>query len=148
MESDFDVWIPVLQVHSEHPSEVYSLPSGRDLALLTRSSQLFSNCRFLQPQIFPENVGDPFWRNRFLGCGTVVGGAGDANHSATGRFLVFLLAMSPFSEIFRLPLSRGFYSQNWVFVQKQASVSPGRERSVSPSRERFWARRHHFGPPK
>ena len=70
----------------------------------------------------------------------MLGGASLPNHSATSRFLVFLLAMSPFHEIFRLPLSRGFYSQNWVFVQKQASVSPGRER--------FWAGRHHFGPPK
>ena len=41
MESDLDVWTPVLQVHSEHLSEVYSLPPGRDLALLNRSSPLF-----------------------------------------------------------------------------------------------------------
>ena len=78
----------------------------------------------------------------------MVGGAGLPNHSATGMVLVFSLKKSPFHEIFRLPLSRGFYSQNWVFVQKQASVSPGRERSVSPARERFWAGRHHFEPPK
>ena len=93
-------------------------------------------------------AGDPFWINRFLGCGTMVGGTGDSNHSATGRFLVFSLAMSPFHEFFRLPLLRGFYSQYWVFVQKEASVSPVRERWVSPVRERFWGGRHYFGPPK
>ena len=78
----------------------------------------------------------------------MVGGAGDPNGSAWGLFLVFLLEKSPFYEIFRLSLLRGFYSQNWIFAQKQASVSPGRERSVSPARERFGAGRHHFGPPK
>ena len=61
----------------------------------------------------------------------MVGGAGVPNHSATGQFLVFSLAMSPFHEIFRLPLLRGFYSQNWVFVQKQASVSRSGEVGLS-----------------
>ena len=78
----------------------------------------------------------------------MVGGTGDPNHSARGRVLVFSLEKSLLYEIFYLPLSRGFYSQNWVFVQKEASVSPVRERSVSPVRERFWGGRHHFGPPK
>ena len=46
MESDLDIWTPFLQVHSEHLSEVLSLPAGRDLALLKRSSQNFQYCRF------------------------------------------------------------------------------------------------------
>ena len=78
----------------------------------------------------------------------MVGYAGDPNHSATGRFLVFSLEKSPIFDIFCLPLLRGFYSQNRVFVQKQASVSDVRERSISPVRERFWGGRHRFGPPK
>ena len=69
----------------------------------------------------------------------MVGGAGHPNDSATGRFLVFSLAMSLFHESFRLPLSRCFCSQNWVFLQKEASVSPVRERSVSPVGRDFGA---------
>ena len=49
----------------------------------------------------------------------MVGGAGDPN--AWGRLLVFSLQRSPFFEIFRPPLLGGFYSHNWLFVQKQAS---------------------------
>ena len=41
MECDLDVWTPLLQVHSDHLSEVYFLPAGRDLSLLKRSSQNF-----------------------------------------------------------------------------------------------------------
>ena len=63
-------------------------------------------------------------------------------------FLVFSLGNSLFHEIFCFPLSRGFYPPNCVFVQKQASVFPVRERAICPGRERFWGGKHHFGPPK
>ena len=114
--------------------ELYCLPVGRDLLCLPVRRDLLCLEKFL------GKAGDPFWRNRFPGCGTMVGGAGFPYHSATGWVLVFSLAMSPFHKIFHLPLLRGFYPQNWVFVQKQVSVSPGRER--------FWGGRHRFGPPK
>ena len=59
-----------------------------------------------------------FWRNRFLGCGTTVGGAGDPNHSAWGRFLVFSLAMSLFHEIFLSPAFAGFLRPKLGFRPK------------------------------
>ena len=110
--------------------------------------RIFSTVEFLHPEIFLGKAGNPFWRNRFPGCGTMVGGAAVQNHGATGRFLVFSLEKSLFHEIFCFPLSRGFYPQRWVFVQKQASVFPVRERAIFPGRERFWGGKHRFGPPK
>ena len=48
-ESDLDVWTLVLLVHSDHLSEVYSLPAGRDLSVLKRSSQNFLVTLILAP---------------------------------------------------------------------------------------------------
>ena len=88
-------------------------------------------------------------RNGFLGCGNVVGGAGDPNHSAWCRFLVFLLKNKLFCEIFHLTLLRGFYSQNSFYVQKKRVSSPVWERRVSAGRGGgCWAGRHRFWPPK
>ena len=67
----------------------------------------------------PGKCGRPLLENP--GCETMVGGAGDPNHGAWGQVLVFSLEKSLFYEIFCLPLLRGFYSQNWLFEQKQAS---------------------------
>ena len=38
MESDLDVWTPLLQVHSEHLSEAYSLPvAGRERLVVAQT---------------------------------------------------------------------------------------------------------------
>ena len=50
----------------------------------------------------------------------MVGGAGDPNHGATGRVLVFSLAMSLFHEIFLPPAFTGFLLPKLVFCPKTA----------------------------
>ena len=64
------------------------------------------------------------------------GGTDDPNHCATGRFLVFLLAMSPFHEIFRLPLYGVFTPKTEFSSEKRHLCLPsGRDRSLPSGRD-------------
>ena len=112
--------------------------------------RIFSAVDFCTREKILEKAGDPFWRNRFPGCGTVVGGASVPNHSAWGQVLVFSLKKSPFFEIFRLPLLRGvllpklgFRSKRGLFLSRSEEVDFSRPGEISGRETLFWAAQDH-----